>query len=167
MKKPDSLRAHLTAALPELGREPDALTLFVTDGRVVTRLGGTLGFEYRYSAKLILLNFRGDASQIFFPVLTWLSVNQPDLLLNHEAGADAIRFEVDVLDNLAVDVQIELPLTEAADVVPDGNGGYQITLRDEQPHPDFEGLSDPIALLRQIYAPGGADKQFLAGYPDG
>lgn len=167
MKKHDSLRAHLTAALPELGREPDALALYVTDGKIAARMGGTLSFEYRYSVQLVLLNFNGDPSQIFLPLLSWISVHQPELLLNHETGVDAIRFEVDVLDNQAVDVQIELPLTEVVNVVADGNGGHQMELRDEIPLPDLEGLTDPLALLRQIYAPGGADKQFLVGYPGG
>lgn len=170
MKKPDSLRAHLTAALPELLREPDALALYVTEGRIAARIGGTLGFEYRYTAELVLLNFRGDPAQIFFPLLTWLSVHQADLLLNHQRGVEAIAFTVDVVDQQTVDVEIKLPLTQAVDVAPDGVGGFTITERDEQPHPDLEPLSDPLALLRQIYGQTQVGnvtvKELLAGYPE-
>lgn len=167
MWKLNSLRDHITAALPELAREPDALSIYATDGRVAARLGGSLGFENRYNATLFLLNFRGDPAQIFLPLLSWLSVNQADLLLNHQTGVESIAFSVDVIDQETVDVEIKVPLTETVRVEPDGAGGYRITPIPEPTLPDFEPLSDPLATLRQIYAPGGAAKEMLVGYPEG
>lgn len=167
MKKPDSLRQHLTAALPELAREPDALAIYVTNGTLAARYGGNLGFEYRYTAQLVLLNYRGDPAQLFLPLLLWVRANQAELILNHDSGVNAIKFEVDPVDNQAVDVQIDLPLSEAIDVLADGAGGYTMTIRDEPPIPGTEPMTNPLALLRQIYAPGGAAKELLAGYPDG
>ena len=41
MLKPHSLRAHLTAATPELRNDPDKLTLFITDGRIVAAGAGS------------------------------------------------------------------------------------------------------------------------------
>lgn len=167
MRKPNSLRAHLTAALPELAREPDALSIYVTKGSLAARHGANIGFEYRYTVELVLLNFRGDPAQIFLPLLLWVRVHQPELILNHQSGVRDIAFEVDPVDDQAVDVQISLPLSEAVDVVPDEAGGYRLTIRQEEPpFPDEQPLSDPLAVLRQIYAPGGDAKELLVGYPD-
>lgn len=164
MKKPDALRAHLTAALPELARDPEALTIYITGGSVAARHGPNLGFEIRYTAHLVLLNYRGAPEQIFLPLLLWLLTNQADLILNHERGVRDIAFSVDVLDNQAVDVEITLPLSEAVDVLPQPDGTYRMTVREE--HLPEDPLPDAIALLRQIWAPGGADSEFLVGYPD-
>ena len=161
MRKPDSLRAHLTAALPELQREPDALTIYVTGGTIAARIGASLGFEYRYKAEIVLLNYRGDPGQIFLPLLVWIGENQIELLLNHQAGVSDIGFEVDPIDNQAVDVQITLPLSEAVDVQPGGDGGYAIAPRPEPAIPGTEPLSEQLALLREIYAPGGSAKELL------
>ena len=166
MKKPDSLRAHLTAALPELAREPDGLSIYVTKGTLATRHGENLGFAYRYTAQIVLLNYRGDPAQVFLPLSLWLRVNQAELVLNHQTGVEGIAFEVDPVDDQAVDIEIQVPLSEAVDVLPDAQGGYRMTFRDEPQLLDLEPMSDPLALLRQIYAPGGDAKQFLVGYPD-
>lgn len=166
MKKPDSLRAALTDALPELAREPDALAIYVTKGTLAARHGVNLGFEYRYTAQLVLLDYRGDPAQIFLPLMLWLRTYQRELILAHDSGVDAIAFDVDPVDNGAVDVQISVPLTEAVDVLPDGAGGYHITIREEPPVPHDEALTDPLALLRQIRAPGGGADELLVGYPD-
>ena len=166
MRKPNSLREFLTAALPELKREPDALSIYVTKGTLATRHGKNLGFEYRYTAELVMLNFRGDPGQLFLPLSLWLRKNQAEVILDHRAGVEGIVFEVDPIDNQAVDIQVSVPLSEAVDVLEDGKGGYKMTLREEPPFPDEQPMSDPLALLRQIFAPGGAAKQFLVGYPD-
>lgn len=165
MKKLNSLRAHLTTALPELAREPDALALYAADGRIAARLGSTLGFEYRYNATLFLLNFRDDPAQLFLPLLTWIDANQAELLLNHQTGVESIAFSVDVIDQQTVDIEIKLPLTEAVDVTLDDNGETTITVRDEQPMDDLLPMTPAITLLRQIYAPGDGS-ELLAGYPE-
>ena len=166
MRKPNSLREFLTAALPDLKREPDALAIYVTKGTLATRHGKNLGFEYRYTAELVMLNFRGDPRQLFLPLSLWLRKNQAEVILDHRAGVEGIVFEVDPIDNQAVDIQVSVPLSEAVDVLEDGKGGYTMTFREEPPFPDEQPMSDPLALLRQIYAPGGDAKQFLVGYPD-
>ncbi len=166
MKKPDSLRRFLTEALPELARNPEDLSIYVTGGTLAFRMGGNLGFEQRYTLHLLLLNFRGDPGQLFLPLSLWLREHQPDLILNHETGVEAITFNVDIVDAGAVDVEMTFPLTEAVDVKPDGSGGYAQTTRAEPLPPDFAPLTDPVATLRQIYAPGGDASEYLVGYPD-
>jgi len=167
MQKPASLRTHLTAALPELAREPDALALYVTKGTLALRDGDNLGFEYRYTVDIVLLNYRGDPAQIMLPLALWIRANQRELIQNHQTGVDGITFEVDPVDNQAVDVQISLPLSEAIDILADDADRYQASFRAEPPMPDLEPMTDPVALLRQIYAPGGPLKELLAGYEGG
>lgn len=166
MRFPDSIRDHLAAALPELARNPEALDIYVTGGTVASRFTPNLGFELRYTLRLLLLNFRGAPGQLFLPLLLWLRANQPELLLNHEKGVEQIRFEVDIVDNQAVDIEVHIPLSEAVDVLPDGNGGYVMSFREEPPIPGTEPLTDPLVLLRQIWSKTDAVKEFLVGHPD-
>ncbi|MGE4431905.1 MAG: phage tail protein [Sphingobium sp.] len=165
MKKPDSLRQFLTAALPELARNPDAIEIFVTGGTVATRMGPNLGFELRYTLHIVLLNFRYEPGQLFLPLTLWLRANQPELLLNHQSGVEQIRFSVDVIDNQAVDIEVDIPLTEAIDVLPSG-AGYQMTFRSEPPIPGTEGLTEPLALLRQIWGKSAGTEHFIVGHED-
>lgn len=166
MRKLNALRRHLTAVLPELAREPDALDIYAVNGTLVTRLGANLGYEQRYSARVVLQNFRGTPEQVFLPLLLWLRKEQPELFLNHDTGNDQIKFSVDVLDQNAVDIEFDLPLTEAVDVLPDGAGGYKMKIREEVAFPDDLPLVDPAAVLRQIWAPGAPGSAFLVGHPD-
>lgn len=166
MKKHDSLRAALTAALPELAREPNALAIMIEQGSIAARHGPNLGWEYRYDCHLVLIDYRAAPEQLFLPLLLWLRIHQPDLLLNHDRGAQAIKFTLDVIDQEAVDIEIVLPLTEAVDVLPQPDGSYRMTIRDEPPIAGTELIIDPTALLRQIFAPSGPDRSFLVGHPD-
>lgn len=166
MKKHDSLRAALTAALPELARDPDALSIYIDKGSVAARHGSNLGWEYRYDCHLVLINYRAAPEQLFLPLLLWLRTNQPELLLNLQNGLSAIQFSLDVVDQQSVDIEIMLPLTEAIDVLPQQDGSYRMTERDEPPIAGTELIIDPAALLRQIFAPSGPDRTFLVGYPD-
>ena len=165
MDKPNSLRAFLTTALPQLKRDPDALSIYVTGGTLATRHGANLGFEMRYDLHLVLLNYQGAPEQIFLPLCLWLREHQSELIQNHDTGVQAIRFNVDVVDNQAVDVEVILPLTEAVDVDRDGDG-YKATVRAEQPFADQVPMTDALTLLRQIWAPGGPASSFLVGHPD-
>ncbi|WP_336981578.1 phage tail protein [Altererythrobacter fulvus] len=166
MKKPDHLRAFLTAALPELAREPDALSIFVNNGTIAARHGANLGFEIRYTLQLVLLDFRSAPEQLFLPLSLWLRTQQPDLLLNHESGVQAVQFRVDPVDNGAADVEVTFPLSEAVDVLPRPDGGFDMSVRDEVLPDYLQPLSDPVALLRQIWAPGPPASKFLVGHPD-
>jgi len=165
MRFPNSIREHLTAALPELARDPEALAIYVTGGTVASRMTANLGFELRYTLQLVMLNFRGEPGQLFLPLLLWLRAHQPELLLNHDSGVEQIRFSVDPVDNQSCDVEIQLPLCETVDVLP-VSGGYEMTVRAEPPLPGTEPLSDPLALLRQIWSKTDGVAEFLVGYPD-
>lgn len=151
MRKLNSLRAHLAAALPELARNPDALMIFAEGGTLAVRDGANLGFEMRYNATLTFLDCQYAPAQIFLPLVIWLRDNQRDVLQNHQSGTEQIRFKVDPADIHAVDLDISLPLTEALDVLPNGTGGYDMDWRTEPPVYGLEDLADPAALLRQLW----------------
>lgn len=165
MRFPNSIRDYLTAALPELARGPDALAIYVTGGTLASRFTANLGFEMRYTLQLVMLNFRGAPGQIFLPLLLWIRANQPELLLNHDDGAEKIRFTVDPIDIESCDVEITIPLAEAVNVLP-APGGYEMTMRNQPPMPGTEPLTDPLALLRQIYGKADGATEFLVGHPD-
>lgn len=133
MIKPESLRAHLTAALPDLARDPDRLLVFVDAGALAANLAPGLSFEYRYTLTLILTDFASDPNAVMVPLLAWISVNQPDILANYDRNRSAITFEAELLSNGAVDLQIKVPLTESIGVTPKDGGGYEAIARPEDP----------------------------------
>lgn len=164
MKKLDSLRAFVTAAVPEIARSPEGLSIHVANGRLAMRHGPNLGWEYRYRLVMTVFDYAQAPESLFLPVLLWLRTHQPELLLNHQSGAQAVSFTVDALDNSMVDIELQIDLTEAVDVLPRVDGsGYDMTIRDE---PSILGTElpddmDAAALLKRIYANG----DLLVGAP--
>lgn len=121
MRKPNSLRAHLAAATPELRRDPDKLSIFVREGHLVSAGAETLSFEYRYTLSVVLLDYVGQADAILVPLLAWLRANQIEILENPALRDKSVRFEVEYLNKEAVDISIEIDLTEAVVVTPGGD----------------------------------------------
>ena len=72
MLKPASLREHLTAALPQLRRDPEKLVVFIAGGGLHSTLTQSLSFEYRYTLRLLLLDYAGHADAVMAPLLIWL-----------------------------------------------------------------------------------------------
>lgn len=112
MNKPNSLRQHLLATVPDLTNDPDRFLVFIDSGSTRSTAAPGLSFEYSYTLNVILTDFAAHPDTVFIPLLAWLLRHQPELLTNLEKGKDAIAFEVDILDNSKVDMSIKLPLTE-------------------------------------------------------
>jgi hypothetical protein len=127
MNKPESLRAHLLATIPELQHSPDRLLIFIDNGKVRCTAAASLSFEYSYELQIILTDFAGHPDSVMLPVLGWVSVHQSELLENLNKSADGIQFEVDVLDNSKVDMSLTLPLTERVIVGKDNQGNTTIS----------------------------------------
>ncbi|SEI83443.1 P2 phage tail completion protein R (GpR) [Azotobacter beijerinckii] len=134
MNKPESLRAHLLAAVPELRHNPDRLLVFIDKGRLRSTAAGGLSFEYGYTLNLLFTDYAGHPDAIAIPLLAWLLVNQSELLVNLEKGKEAIQFEADVLANDKVDLSITLPLTERVIVRKQADGTLQVTHAEEPPY---------------------------------
>ena len=118
MRKPSSLRAHLAAATPELRRDPDKLSIFVRQGKLVTAGAHSLSFEYRYTLSLVVLDYAGHADAIMVPLLAWLRREQIEIFDNPELREKSLRFEVEFINKETVDITIEIDLTEPVIVAP-------------------------------------------------
>ncbi|WP_010465863.1 phage tail protein [Acidovorax radicis] len=143
MEKPNSLRDTLTKALPTVKKDPQKLAIFITGGRVMHTGTDALSFEYAYTLRLLLLDYAGHADAVMAPVVGWMKRNQPEVFDNPERRARAIRFEAEYLNAKAIDLQIELELTEAvlARPRPGGPTGALNLIHKNEPPP-------PLAILQ-------------------
>jgi hypothetical protein len=122
MNKPNSLRAAIERAHPQLSASPDLLTVFINDGTVVATGTRTPSFEYRYDCEMIVRDFIGSADEVMIAVIEWARVNQPNLVTNPDQRRDGITFVADILANNAVDLAVTLKLAESVAVGTDEHG---------------------------------------------
>jgi hypothetical protein len=115
MQKIDSLRAAITAALPEYKAAPKKLLLWVDRGTGHSRQTATFGFGFKFRINIMLLDFSADIGALVFALFMWMRVNQPNLL---DPGTDGIEFDVDFLDNAKADLVIKLDLKQNVSVKP-------------------------------------------------
>lgn len=144
MLKPSSLRSHITAALPELARDPERLVMLVAGGRIVSTLTQSLSYEYAYTLRLLVLDYAGHADAIIAPILVWLRSHQPEMLDNDEKREKGFRFDAEYLTTTAMDLVIELDLTE------------RVITRPRQGLPgamDLHHVGEPAHVL--LHSPGG------------
>ncbi|MRR50792.1 MAG: phage tail protein [Rhodocyclaceae bacterium] len=138
MKKAIALRAHLTEAIPCLGKDPERLIVTIPKGKIACRLTGNLSFEWRYELNIVVIDFADHADTLMIPLLAWISTEQPDLLLNETTASEAIRFEAEIVDHQKSDIAITIDLSERV-VVTGDNGVYTATHCDEPSLPDLGG----------------------------
>lgn len=134
MFKPASLRAFLTAANPELQRDPDRLAIFIDAGNLRSTYAPGISFEYAYTLNLVFTDYAGHPDAIMAPLLDWLRVHQPELLANFDTQSK-VEFEADILANDAVDLSIKIPLTERVGTHKRQAGGYDLV---HYPEPQLE-----------------------------
>lgn len=137
MIKPNSLRAAIAAAVPDLAANPDKFLVFADAGALAANGIRTLSFEYRYTLNLILTDFAGDPDLVMIALLGWVQRHQSDLLNNPGTRSSAITFEVDHLNNTTCDLSIKLPLAEAVKVTIDADG-RPVIRHQEEPVPEWE-----------------------------
>lgn len=140
MKKPDSLRTHMLAAVKELQRDPERMLIFVDKGNIRCTMSNGLSYEYVYDLNFILTEFSGEPEAVMLPLLDWLRINQNELLVNLEKNRESIKFEAVVLDNSSVDLSITLPITERVIVKRKDDGALDISFPDE---PQYETATEP------------------------
>lgn len=134
MIKPASLRAALVAEIPSLSAEPDKLTVFIDEGSIAATGARSLSFEYRYICHVLILDFAGDADDVFIAIVKWARECQPDLVTSVGERENGITYEVDILDNATADVSIKLRLTENVVVSVDVGGKHTATHVDDSAH---------------------------------
>lgn len=151
MSKAKSLRAALTAAIPELRNEPNRLKLWIENGAVRARGTASHGFALQYPLSVLIEEAKTDIAIIALAITRWLRVNQPDLLA---PNGDSFQFESDILDVTTADILFTINLTENVAVDPQEDGSWQVTYL-EEPDPLFDdGLAfaevDPIPPLAEV-----------------
>lgn len=162
MKKPNSLRAHLLASIPDLQHNPDRLMVFVDGGKIRATSAPGLSFEYEYQLNVIITDFPGTPDAVSVPLLAWLLVNQSELLTNLQKSKEGIQFEVDVLDGTTVDLSLTLPLTERIIVKRQDDGTLHIS------HPDEPQLTPHLPQTTvQLIGEGQVLAQWPSGQPVG
>jgi hypothetical protein len=153
MLKPDSLRAAIALALPALEKEPERLQVFIDKGSIASTGAQPtdavpVAFEYRYRLNLLLLDFADNPDLLFTTILQWAAVNQRQLLDRYVAGdRDTLKFEADILDAGAVDLSIELELSEKV-TASAGPGGLVFShLAEPGVAPDDDWPGAPLQTL--------------------
>ena len=128
MNKVHALRAHLVANFDWLAQNPQALSVFVKEGRfgdVLREPGEAMYIGYVYTARILLIDFAGDLRELSAALWQWIDRYQPDVAQNAQRR-ESVRFEVELLDNNAADVQIDVPLTESAKYTARPGGGFVV-----------------------------------------
>ena len=143
MEKPSSLRETLTKALPAVQKDPQKLAIFITGGRIIHTGTDSLSFEYAYTLRALLLDYAGHADAVMAPLVEWMKRNQPEVFDDPAKRARAIRFEAEYLNAKAIDLQIDLELTERVIARPRANGpaGALDLIHPKEPQP-------PLAILQ-------------------
>lgn len=140
MQKPASLRAALTAALPELRQEPDRLSLWVEDGAVRTRQTASQGFAFEYPLSVLLREVKTDIAIAVHAINRWLRRHQPDLLAANKA--ESFKFETDIISEGVSDILFTVQLIENVAITDAEGGGWSIDYLVE-PDPLLTG-AEPI-----------------------
>ena len=149
MRFPDSLRTALTAACPDiLDTRPDLLKIWIANGKNVARMP-VGGFEWRYRINLFFQDWPTSGAAIVSATITeWIGRNQPELLLNHEKGNEAISFEAEILDAEKMDILYEFDLCEPVLITRADAGAMVLVPVDEPPiagTDSFDGVAgDPL-----------------------
>lgn len=155
MKKTDSLRAAITAALPEFAAEPKRLIMWIDQGSSRSRQTSSESFEMKFRLNILLVEMTTDIAVLMLTIQHWCRVNQPDLL---GTKATAVTFDADILDNGAADVEAQLDLTQSVAVTTDEAGNRVLTYTPE-PDPLFDddlGLGGvaPVPPLAAVLVAG-------------
>lgn len=140
MKKPESLRSHILAAVKELQRDPDRMLIFTDKGNVRCTGASGLSFEYVYDLNFILTEYAGELDAVMIPLLDWVRVNQSELIMNLDKSKEAFKFETVILNNNTVDLSLTFPLTERVIVKRKDDGTLDVTFPEE---PQYEEVLDP------------------------
>lgn len=147
MRKIDSLRDTLLAAIPEANNDPAMLPTWIDRGSVRGRQTGSGSFEMAFRLNVLAIGVRTDLSLISLAVTKWLRTNQPERL---QPGSDSFTFDADILDSDTADVLIQIDLTQNYEVTT-VNGEERVEPV-EQTDPvieeaNAEGLAPDIAAI--------------------
>ena len=134
MRKLNSLRSAIEQAMPEMAQNPANLRIWVDRGSAASPMTASHSLGFSYRANVLIMNMVTDVAVLALAIFGWLRVNQPNLMV---PNTDGFAFDLDVLDNEKVDVQIQIDLTENVKVTPNNDGSFGLEYLDE-PDPLFD-----------------------------
>lgn len=153
MLKPASIRALLTSYLPALARDPERLRMWIDKGNVRTRQTESFSFELVYRLNIVVIDWTDEPIIIMALLNEWLRRYQPDAVASQ--AAPGYSFEADIVTNTAMDLSIELDLSEAVRRVPKEDGdGYDLQVVEEPESFPDESAPEPPVLLKEIFWKG-------------
>lgn len=157
MLKLDSLRAAITAALPELKRSPENLRIWIESGAGRCQGTSSDAFGFTFQANVLVTEMASEIAVLAHAIFRWLRVNQPDLLTPGKVGFD---FDADILTNGTADLLLQIQLTQNVTVArkEDGSGYDLAYLAEADPlFTDDLGLDSdaPVTLLKGHEVYGG------------
>lgn len=124
--KPALLRKKITEFIPLFAQNPEKLQLYYANGTIHTTsrkaLGKSLSFEKTYTLEIYATDIAINPDLLFLCVSEFVQEQQQEIGLNHEA----IKFEVEPLNDDSYDIVIHLPITEDV-IVKKENDQYQLT----------------------------------------
>lgn len=141
MKLLESLRTHLLAAPLLINRDgrdsapqkiqPDDLLTFAETGQIDFHHGGNDSFQLQYTATIIITDFAGDPNAVHYFMLQWIKQNYP---VNN---GKQYAFNADILSHDAVDLSIEIELSESINVTTSCDGITLTSCEQPDPNPDW------------------------------
>ncbi|RLM23686.1 phage tail protein [Brenneria alni] len=120
MLKAESLRAALTEKNRWCKANPEGVTVWVEKGSIEIA-GDDSSFMYRYPISVFAMDYPGNIDDLTLPILDWIRVNQPDLLLNPDKNK-LIEFDADIANDDTADVLFKIPVWERVIVTRDEDG---------------------------------------------
>lgn len=152
MLKPASIRAMFALHLPELARDPERLRMWIDKGSVRTKQTSSFSFEVAYRLNIVVIDWTDEAIILFVLLNEWVRRYQPSLVASQ--AAEGYGFEADILTNAAMDLSIELDLTESVRAVKREDGGWDMQIVEEPESFPDDIAPEPPVLLKEIWWKG-------------
>jgi hypothetical protein len=138
MRKIDTLRAALFAAIPELSSDYSRLQIWIDRGQGQARQTASNSFGLAFRLNVLAIEVSTDLSLIVLAITRWLRTNQPDRL---QPDTDSFTFDADILDERTADILIQIDLTQ----------NYVVTVADGVETVEALEQNDPV--LDELFGP--------------
>lgn len=132
MKKPEQIRKLLEEHSLFVKTNPDKLHIFIEDGDILSTAAKSLSFEYQYKLNIVILDYAESVDYLIVPILAWMYVHQNEKMGNPDLRQDAVKLEVEQLNEQSSDIGITLSLTERV-IVKNGDNGLEYKHVNDQP----------------------------------
>lgn len=124
MEKPKQLRELLEKHSTFIKNNPDKLHIFIEKGDVIAGASQSLSYQYQYQLSLIIVDYADAIDYLIVPIMAWMYVHQNEKMGNPDLRQEAIKLEIEQLNNQSCDIGITLSLTERV-IVKQGVSGIQ------------------------------------------